>query len=248
VQLLRSKLLLLTISTEEVKMFTKKVLAVALIGAFLLPQIVVGDVEAVTKTITPNVSVNIIGVTQCSDFTVSGTNLTCVPISGPPPPTPPSPPPSPGPVPGNCSTFTARRDLTLNWASPTRLFSSSVGGFNPNDVLVIAFTTGSVSSPDNNLPHIAVAEFVDGPSTRVAVLSTVPCDFTTGIAGYPGSFSNGSTVTISFAVGTGANFGYYPKLSTNTTYYMNVKNDANSSCFFTGSCNVAVDLVKPGGM
>lgn len=241
-------------------MFKKRLLALTI--AALLPS----SVGAVTKTLsfptTASTNISIVGSHNCSDFTVSGTTFTCVPISTAPPanvycPGDPNPHPPgyvcPGTPPpintGGCSSFAAVRTLTMNWASPTRLFTSSVGGMGPNDVVVVQFTTGSTSSPDNNLPALRAAEWSSTPSTRQAALSSIACDFTGGsLAQYSGSLTSGTSVSVPFAVGTGANFGYYPKLALNTTYYYNIKNVENAACAANGDCNMAVDLIKPSGM
>jgi hypothetical protein len=232
-------------------MYSRKLLILAL--AALLP----GSAGAVTKTLsfptTASTNIAIVGPHNCSDFTVSGTTFTCVPNAGTPPPGEvicgdgshhpagyvcPTPPPT-----TSCAGFSAVRNLTMNWNSPTRLFTSSVGGMGPNDVVVVTFTTGNTSSPDNNLPAFAAAEWASGPSTRISVMSSAPCDFTGGnLAQYSGGFNNGTSVSIPFAVGTGTNWGYYPKLALNTTYYFNIKNADNPACASSGDCNMAIDL------
>lgn len=232
---------------------------------FSLAALLSGSAGAVTKTISFNAPVStniaIVGADEfCKDFTVNGTTLTCVPTGTTTPPAnvycpgDPNPHPPGFVCPGlppqqSCAGFANVRNLTMNWASPTRLYTSTVGGMGPNDVVVVTFTTGNVSSPDNNLPSIRAAEWVDGPSTREAALSSKACDFTGGdLAQYGGTLNSGTSVSVPFAVGTGSNWGYYPKLLLNTTYYYNIKNASNPACAATGSCNMAIDLVKPAGM
>jgi len=137
--------------------------------------------------------------------------------------------------------------MTMNWRPPTRLYTVSYGGFGINDALVVEFTTGSTSTPDNNLSRIAFAEYGTSPSTREAVLSSKPCDF--GPQPFGGASVSGTSVTAPFAVGTGQNYGYYAKLETNKTYYFNIKNTPNPSCAALG-CDGAVDMMNttPAGV
>jgi hypothetical protein len=60
--------------------------------------------------------------------------------------------------------------------------------------------------------------------------------------------SVGNSVTAVFAIGTGSGFGFYPVLTTNTTYYLNIKNSANATCASNGVCEMSVDLIKRGGL
>jgi len=145
-----------------------------------------------------------------------------------------------------CPGFGNTRVLNMDWANPVPLFSDDAGSFGPNDALVVIFTTGNVSSPDDNLPHIAATEWDSNPSARQAVLSATPCDF--GPQTWPGASASGSRVTVPFAVGSGANFGYYPIIPLNTTYYFNIKNVPEAACTIDDNCNMVVDLVKPAGM
>src|SRR5262249_47321659 len=106
---------------------------------------------------------------------------------------------------------------------------------------------GSMSSPNNNLPRIAAGEWGSTPSTREAKLSTTACDWTPDFI-FPGASSSGTSVTVPFAVGGGANFGFYPVAPLNTTMYFNVKNTANSGCAASGVCDMFVDLTRPGAL
>ncbi|HEX3161143.1 MAG TPA: hypothetical protein VHQ92_01070 [Pseudolabrys sp.] len=137
-------------------------------------------------------------------------------------------------------------NLTFNWTSPTRLFTSSQGGMGPNDAAILSFTTGNVTSPTNNLPHIVCAEFSSPPSQRIAVLSAQACDFSA--QQWQGATTSGTTVQIPFTVNNPSNFGYYPILKLNTTYYFNLKNQPSPSCASGGNCDVACDLIKPAGL
>lgn len=137
-------------------------------------------------------------------------------------------------------------NLAFNWTNPVRLFTSSQGGMGPNDAVIISFTTGNVQSPSNNLPHIVGSEFTSPPSQRIAVLSAQPCDFSA--QEWQGATTAGPTVQIPFTVNNPNNFGYYPILKLNTTYYFNVKNQPSPSCAGGGDCDMAFDLVKPAGL
>lgn len=144
---------------------------------------------------------------------------------------------------GSCPGFTNTVIVTMNWASPTRQYAT----LGANDMAIVQFTTGNVSTT-TSLVRIAGAEYNSSPSSRIATLSTTQCDFSTQSA--PGANMIGNSITASFAIGTGTGYGYYPVLSTNTTYYLNVKNSPNSTCATTtsGVCNMFFDLLKPGGL
>ena len=51
-------------------------------------------------------------------------------------------------------------------------------------------------------------------------------------------------LTIPFTVNNSNNWGYYPILRNNTTYYLNVKLSPGSGC--TTSCDMFFDLSKNG--
>jgi hypothetical protein len=146
---------------------------------------------------------------------------------------------------GRCDGFASTRVIELNWAAPNRQLTANYGGFGTNDALVVQFTTGNVSTT-NNLPNITAVEYGSSPSSRTAVLSATPCDFSQQAT--PGAMSVGNSVTAVFAIGTGSGFGFYPVLTTNTTYYLNIKNSANATCASNGVCEMSVDLIKRGGL
>lgn len=187
---------------------------------------------------------------QCPSPPGSGPCVSCPDGQHVPPWTCPITPPPTG---ISCPGFSKTVVLTANWATPIRLYAP----FGPSDAVVVVFTTGSVSTPNNNLGHIGGAEWGTNPSTRLAALSPKPCDWSNqnwpqhlpGIpADYPGASSSGNSVNVPFAVGSGANFGFYPILELNTTYYFNIKNDASAGCAVQGSCDMFLDLAHPPGM
>ena len=61
--------------------------------------------------------------------------------------------------------------------------------------------------------------------------------------------SAGNSIQVPFAVGLGNNWGFYPILQKNTTYYFNVKNlSATESCSNQGICDMFIELSKPSGL
>jgi hypothetical protein len=142
-----------------------------------------------------------------------------------------------------CAGFTNTVVIDIDWAAPVRKYT---GAFGPNDIAVVRFTTGNVDSANNNLPRIQAAEWTSPPSGRYAVLSATPCDLTRQT--WLGATSASNSPSVPFAVGSGANFGYYPILNKNTTYYFNMKNLDNQTCTAGGVCDAFVELLKPGGL
>jgi hypothetical protein len=155
-----------------------------------------------------------------------------------------APPPTGTAWNGTCSGFDNTRVMVMNWANPTRLLTSSYGGFGANDAVVVQFTTGSVAS--NTLVTLAAAEYGSTPSYRIATLSTTPCDFSR----QPdwGANSEGNSVSLPFVVISGNTYGFYPKLKGNTTYYVNIKNGPNANCAANANCNMLIELSKPAGI
>ncbi len=142
----------------------------------------------------------------------------------------------------SCPGFADTKVIDMTWSSPTRMLTS---GFGPNDALVVRFTTGTVNSPINNLPKLVAAEYGSPPSDRRATLSDTACDFGTGLS--LGASVAANTITSIFSVGPNNTF-YYPALSQSKTYYLNIKNGPASTCAASGSCNMYVELLKPGGL
>jgi len=121
---------------------------------------------------------------------------------------------------------------SVNWGDTTRLKTSSLGGFGPNDIVVMSFTVPSSPASYTTPGYTSMAEFNGPPTIRQATLSASACDFRpydpTGANG-PLMVSSGTQVTIDWNVGA-------PPISLvpGHTYYFNYRNyDTNkggSSC------------------
>lgn len=169
-------------------------------------------------------------------------------VPGPGPVTPPVPVPSPPAQPPPAPPAGGRTImLDMAWNSSQRLFTRDAGGFGPDDVLCVRFKTGGINSPANNLPRISAAEWDSPPSSRDACLSDKPGVFTGGVNGAPGAAGIGNTVSFPFSVGPNSTF-FYPALTPNTTYYLNIRNSAGATCRAGGHCDMFIDLQKPGGI
>lgn len=130
---------------------------------------------------------------------------------------------------GTCPGFKATRVFTLGPASSGRTPVS----FGPDDVLVIEMTTGT----GTGMASISVSEWTSERSSRIARLSSTPCDFSTQAA--PGAnVDDQMSVTMDFVVGSGNTWGYYPLLLNSSKYYLNLKNSASAACRSTGVCDV----------
>lgn len=143
---------------------------------------------------------------------------------------------------GTCPGFDNTIVLAMNWGSPVRLYTGHMGA---NDIVLVTFTTGNTSTT-NSLGRVAGAEYNSPPSGRIATLSANPCDFTTQAA--PGANMQGNSITASFAITPGSGFGYYPVLSKNHLYYLNIKNSPNSTCVNAAvpECGMFFDLLNSG--
>lgn len=174
-------------------------------------------------------SSNVNGVCTCPGGTQwNSTNTQCVPIAS-----------------AGCPGFARTIDIKLDWNAPGRI---STGTFGPNDAVVVEFRTGNLDSANNNLPRISGAEWGTPPSARFAVLSATRCDFSQQQP-YQGAITAGNSIQVPFAVGLGNNWGFYPILQKNTTYYFNVKNlTPNESCSNQGICDMFIELSKPSGL
>lgn len=133
--------------------------------------------------------------------------------------------------------------MVVNWANPTRLYTSDYGGFDANDIVVYTFTTGSGASIPNNLPWVRGAEYGSGAANRNWNLSETKCSFDPPYLAFA-SHGESSAPNVPFTVVTPDQFGFYPVLKYNTTYYLNVKNAPGSGC--VTACNMFFDLSKNG--
>ena len=154
----------------------------------------------------------------------------------------------------SCTGFNRTLVLDENWNNPVRLFTSSAGGFGPNDALVVRFTTGPNTNPwtsgstSGKKGGIGGAEYGSQPSFRVATLSASPCDFGNGMFPPGTQVLNQNTIGLSYSVGGNHIAGYYAVLQPSTTYYFNVKNSPASTCSGDGNCNMFIDFSKPDGL
>ncbi len=165
--------------------------------------------------------------------------------TAPPVPQCPSPPgagPCGGPI--SCSGFTKTLVIPMTWSTATRVITQNYGNFNPNDAVVVQFTTGNTTSSTGNLPRIVGAEWIDPLYNRQAVLSATPCDWSPQATSL--ATSNGTSTSNPFTVANPNNYGLYPILSKNTTYYLNIKNAAGSGCTAPATCNMVIDLYNAG--
>lgn len=161
--------------------------------------------------------------------------------TGPTGPTAPTGPTGPTAAwPPACAT----KWLAANWADfPHRYLPSDYGGFAPDDILVVRFTTGNVLfAGTTKYAKISSAEWVSSPSWRIFNLADAPCVFPADTGSYP------TSLTTYFQVGTVENLKSSPKiLLPNKTYYLNVKNAPNAQCRATGGCDLFFDFAKPAG-
>lgn len=142
---------------------------------------------------------------------------------------------------GSCPGFAATHIIPIDWNNPQRTFTANFGGFGILDIVVVKFTVGNISST-SSLPRMTSAEYNSPPSSRTAVLSATPCDFSTQST--PGATIIGNSITAVFATGTGSGGGYYPVLQLNHEYYLNMKNNPGSTCASAPSCDMFIDLIK----
>jgi hypothetical protein len=143
-----------------------------------------------------------------------------------------------GSVSGNTTT------INENWASPTTNVPAPMG---PNDAIVVVFTTGSSTSA--NYSRLVAGEWAGtNPTTRIAVLSPNPCDWTNGVPG-PNFYTHANNSQLSFYFNVGQpSPNNFPELSPNTTYYLNVMNAPNPSCAANGACEMFFSLYKGNGL
>jgi hypothetical protein len=135
---------------------------------------------------------------------------------------------------------------TINetWATPGVNVAAPMG---VHDAIVVVFTTGANPNGSASFSRVTGAEWNgSAASTRVAVLSTQPCDFGTGVGG-PYAVSTNSTFTMYFNVGQASPYNF-PTLKPNTQYFVNIRNAANPSCASNGNCEMFVSLLKGAGL
>jgi len=147
--------------------------------------------------------------------------------------------------------------IDMAWDTPgspdTVAYTSDYGSFQQRGALVVRFITPAVAvAPTHGFGLIGTVEFTGPPAHRSGALSTVPCDFTTGITGQPGLSSVFSTdePTVYFTLG-------YMKsgdlqLQPSTAYYFNEVNYAPAiggtlQCEPGPTCDEKVTLNKQPG-
>jgi hypothetical protein len=138
----------------------------------------------------------------------------------------------------SCSGFSQTAVLTENWNNPVRMFTISAGGFPGDGAAVIVFTTGPTVVNGRTGGIIGSEYSGSPPATRLATLSTQPCDFGPGLAT---TLSN--TPNLQYSVGT--NTVGAAQLQPNTTYYINIMNPPGNCT--GGNCNMSFDFGKPRG-
>src|SRR5262249_10319563 len=137
------------------------------------------------------------------------------------------------------------------WAAASfpRLFTQNFGGFTGGSALVIHFKTGPTAAPGKS-GAVTLAEWNSPPSAIDATLSTSPCDFGPGLAPPKSLVGPSNTIQVFFQVGGVPAPGGIPILDVNTDYYINIKNEANSTCMqppANGTCDKFIDFAKPRG-
>jgi hypothetical protein len=90
---------------------------------------------------------------------------------------------------------------------------------------------------------ISLYEWGGGPISRLSVISTTPCDFSTANAATLYNASKGADPKIIFKVGGTQPIGYV-LLQPGVTYYLNVK---NTGCAAGSSCNMGGDFTTAPG-
>jgi hypothetical protein len=145
---------------------------------------------------------------------------------------------NPSLISGNTTT------INENWATPGVNVAAPMG---VHDAIVIAFTTGPNANGSASFSRITGAEWNgSAQTTRLAVLSSQPCDFGTGVGG-PYAVSNNSSYTFYFNVGQPSPYNF-PVLRPNTQYFVNIMNGSNPSCASNGNCEMFTSLLKGSGL
>jgi hypothetical protein len=151
-----------------------------------------------------------------------------------------------GPI--SCPGFATTRVVDMNWGpNPQLAYTSNVGGFGPNDAVVVRFTTSNITSATGK-GYIQAAEYSGSPSGRTAALSATPCDFVglPKVGGGTNAFGPGDIAPKAYfslvAIKSDAS-----TLQPSTTYYFNISNSPSSTCQSIGSCDMIITLSKPSG-
>jgi hypothetical protein len=150
-----------------------------------------------------------------------------------------------GPI--SCPGFAATHVIDANWASSQLLYTTNVGGFGVNDIVVVRFTTSNITSATAK-GYIQAVEYSDPTSGRTAALSATPCDLVglPKVGGGTNAFGPGDVAPWAYfslvASKSGASI-----LQPNTMYYFNLTNSTPSTCQATGSCNMLITFNKPSG-
>jgi hypothetical protein len=136
--------------------------------------------------------------------------------------------------------------INATWGT-SLYYTADAGGFGPNDIVVVKFTTSAISSSTSK-GYAQAVEYSDPPSGRTAALSDTPCS----LVGLP--LVGGGTSA--FGPNDNAPWAHFSLVASklgasilqpSTTYYLNIVNSANSTCRSTGSCNMLISFSKPSG-
>jgi len=155
-----------------------------------------------------------------------------------------------------CMGFPATLLLDIAWDTPGQgasfAYTYNNGGFAAKDALVVRFTTPAVPVPPTGkvgVASIGFVEYMGSPTQRSGSLSTIPCDFTTGITGQPGLssvFANDVGPKVYFTLDYKQS-GFL-ELQPSTTYYLNADNYGGSTLTCSNpTCDVKVTLTKQPG-
>jgi hypothetical protein len=131
--------------------------------------------------------------------------------------------------------------IQMDWNNPREFPTKDIGGFGPNDVLVVAFTVPASTTPtpaNGGKSSLYGSEVVDLPVSRTGYLSKSPCDFSMSYG------KNTWTESIAprqyFTVGTTRIYSNTPAVVPGATVYWNIKNTYPGQCL--GTCNFFAGL------
>lgn len=161
------------------------------------------------------------------------------------------------PPPDLCAAYKDVRKFDLDYAGAS-VKSPSLGGFFAERILVGKIVVPADAKTGSSVGHVTVAEYLGPNTSRVATLSTRPCDFRDmepfpppsdpAGATHPMAWSFGTTANVNFV--TGGSAGTTPVLTPGRTYYFNVQNyspdlKSNSCGGPTDKCDVVINFVVP---